>query len=43
MATFLLFGTEKCIECHQSLHLCEEVGQRQTNAQQVIVFGHIGM
>ena len=30
LANFLLFGTEKCIECHQTLPLCEGAGQRQT-------------
>ena len=25
-----VFGTEKCIDCHQTLPLCEGVGQCQT-------------
>ena len=32
LANFLLFGTEMCIECHQTLPLCEGAGQCQTRS-----------
>ena len=31
VANFLLFGPDKCIECHQTLPLCEGAGQHQTS------------